>query len=209
MAINEPIAVALLAKAPMPGIAKTRLIPVLGPERAALLQGRLIERAAGTASRSAVGPLTLWATPDENHALFQTIAIRHRCALARQSEDDLGARMLAAASRANGPVLVMGTDCPPLTVAHLRRAADILRAGTDAVIVPAEDGGYVLIGMRAPQATIFASPVCWGSARVLGETRRWLSRSGLTWQEPFMLWDIDVPADLDRLKTVGLEELVL
>lgn len=209
MATNEPIAIALLAKAPTAGLAKTRLIPVLGPERAALLQGRLIERAADTASRSALGPLTLWATPDESHVLFQTIAIHHRCTLARQSEEDLGARMLAAASRANGPVLVMGTDCPPLTIAHLRTAADILRAGTDVVILPAEDGGYVLIGMRAPQPTIFASPICWGSPRVLGETRRRLRRLGLTWQEPFMLWDLDVPADLDRLKSAGLEELLL
>jgi glycosyltransferase A (GT-A) superfamily protein (DUF2064 family) len=61
---NEPVAVAILAKAPVPGFAKTRLIPVLGAEGAALLQSRLIERVADTAARAKLGPVSLWAAPD-------------------------------------------------------------------------------------------------------------------------------------------------
>jgi rSAM/selenodomain-associated transferase 1 len=206
-AMNEPVAIAILAKAPVPGFAKTRLIPMLGAEPAALLQARLIARAVETASRAAVGPVTLWAAPDESNSLFQALRRRSEIRLARQSGGDLGARMLSAITAANGPALVIGTDCPALTSDHLRRAADILRRGTDVVILPAEDGGYVLIGMRARQPAIFGN-MCWGTAGVLGETRRRLRHLGLTWQEPVMLWDLDRPADVERLRGMGLGDLV-
>jgi len=205
--MNDPVAIAIFAKAPVPGFAKTRLIPVVGAEAAASLQARLIERAAETASRAAVGPVTLWAAPDESHSLFQAIGVRYAMRLAPQGEGDLGARMLRAMTAANGPALVIGTDCPALTSEHLRSAADILRRGTDAVVLPAEDGGYVLIGLRAKEPAIFEA-MCWGTARVLGETRRRLQRLGLAWQEPVMLWDLDRPADIERLRGIGLHDLV-
>ena len=208
MAMNEPVAIAILAKAPVPGLAKTRLIPLLGPKRATKLQASLIERAVDSACLSGVGPVTLWATPDGSDAVFQAIRARYGLLVACQSEGDLGARMLAAITAANGPVLVVGTDCPALTPDHLRMAADVLRRGIEVVMFPAEDGGYVLIGMRAPHAALFEAPICWGSARVLGETRRRLKRLKLAWQEPSMLWDIDLPADLERLQSGSLRKLV-
>ena len=207
-AMNEQVAIAILAKAPVPGLAKTRLIPLLGSERATKLQASLIERAVDSACLSGVGPVTLWAMPDGSDAVFQAVQARYGLLVARQSEGDLGARMLAAITAANGPVLVMGTDCPALTSDHLRMAADVLRRGIEVVMFPAEDGGYVLIGMRAAQAALFEAPICWGSARVLGETRRRLGRLKLSWQEPSMLWDIDLPADLERLQSGSLRELV-
>jgi rSAM/selenodomain-associated transferase 1 len=206
--MNEQVAIAILAKAPVPGLAKTRLIPLLGSERATKLQASLIERAVDSACLSGVGPVTLWAMPDGSDAVFQAVQARYGLLVARQSEGDLGARMLAAITAANGPVLVMGTDCPALTSDHLRMAADVLRRGIEVVMFPAEDGGYVLIGMRAAQAALFEAPICWGSARVLGETRRRLGRLKLSWQEPSMLWDIDLPADLERLQSGSLRELV-
>jgi glycosyltransferase A (GT-A) superfamily protein (DUF2064 family) len=104
---------------------------------------------------------------------------------------------------ANGPALVIGTDCPALTSAHLRAAAEVLRASTDVVVLPAEDGGYVLIGMRAPQPALF-SDMCWSTPRVMDDTRARLRALGLTWREPTTLWDVDVPADLARLADIGL-----
>jgi hypothetical protein len=201
---NEPIAVAILAKAPVPGFAKTRLISVLGAEGAALLQSRLIERIAETAARAQLGRVTLWAAPDERDALLQAVCGRHGFALQRQSEGDLGARMHAAVRAANGPLLVIGTDCPELTPTLLQRAAHILRRGSDVVLLPAEDGGYGLIGMRRPQPDLF-NAMPWGSACVLGETRRRLMQLGLAWQEPALLWDVDLPEDLDRLRASGID----
>ena len=204
--MNKPVAVAVLAKAPLAGFAKTRLIPVIGAESAALLQARLIERAVATASAAGIGPVTLWATPDASHPTFRAIRARG-IALAHQGDGDLGARMLAAIAAATGPVLVIGTDCPALTSGHLRAAAGILRSGADAVVIPADDGGYVLIGMRHAQPTLF-SDMRWSTPGVMDETRRRLKALGLTWQEPVTLWDVDVPEDLERLEKIGLHELI-
>ncbi len=205
--MNEPVAVAVLAKAPLPGFAKTRLIPALGAEGAALLQARLIEHAVATACAARIGPITLWAAPDESHPLFRAIAARLGIALARQGGGDLGARMLAAIAAAATSTLVIGTDCPALTSGHLRAAADILRRGIDAAIIPAEDGGYALIGLRSPAQALF-SDMHWSAPTVMDETRRRLKRLGLTWREPVTLWDLDVPEDLERLRKNGLHNLI-
>ncbi len=202
----EPVAVAVLAKAPVAGFAKTRLIPALGAGGAAALQVRLTERAVATACASGIGPVTLWCTPDESHASFRALRSRFAISLARQCDGDLGARMLAPIAAAKGPALIIGTDAPALTAAHLRKGADVL-SNVDVVVFPAEDGGYALIGMRNAQATLFTD-MPWGTADVMEETRRRLRRLGLIWQEPVTLWDVDVPADLDRLRASDLGELL-
>ena len=205
--MTETIAIAVLAKAPLPGFAKTRLIPALGAEGAALLQARLVEHAVATACAARIGPVTLWGAPDESHRLFQAIGARLGVALARQDGGDLGERMLAAVAAADMPVLVIGTDCPALTADHLRAAADILRGGTDAAIIPAEDGGYALIGLRAPARTLF-SEMRWSVPSVMEETRRRLRDLGMRWQEPVTLWDLDLPEDIERLRQIGLHDLI-
>jgi uncharacterized protein len=204
--MDEPVVIAIFAKAPLAGFAKTRLAAQLGAERAALLAARLIERAVETASRSGVGPVTLWAAPDAAHPLFAAVRARHGTRLERQCEGDLGARMYAAMAAAKGPALVIGTDCPALTANDLRRAAEAVRLNSDAVIFPAEDGGYGLIGLRAPRQAVFEA-IGWGTNRVLGETRRRFKELGLTWQEPVTLWDLDLPTDIDRLADLGLDPL--
>ncbi len=203
----EPVAVAILAKAPLPGLAKTRLAPALCAAGAAALQGRLIERAVETARAAEVGPVTLWAAPDQDHPAFQTLAALFGVALARQPDGDLGARMLAALDAARGPAIVIGTDCPALRPTHLRAAAAALAGGVDAVVVPVEDGGYALIGMRAPQPALFAD-MAWSTAGVMAETRRRLTRLSLSWREPARLWDVDLPEDVERMKREGLAALM-
>ena len=205
--MNEPVAVAILAKAPIAGFAKTRLIPVLGARGAAVLQERLVERAVETACAAAIGPVTLWATPDESHPVFQSIGARLGITLARQADGDLGARMLAAITAANTCVLLIGSDCPALTLEHLRTAADVLRDRAPAVVIPAEDGGYALIGLRTPEPALF-SDMPWSTPLVMNETRRRLRTLGLTWHEPVTLWDVDLPQDLERMRGIGLHDLI-
>lgn len=204
---TEPVAIAILAKAPLPGLAKTRLAPALGSDGAAALQARFIERTVETARSAATGPITLWAAPDHHHSTFQTLSALLGVGLARQPGGDLGARMLAALAAADGPALLVGTDCPALTAGHLRAAADVLRSGLDAVVVPVEDGGYALIGSRRPHSGLFTD-MTWGTASVMAETRRRLTRLGLTWREPARLWDVDGPEDLERLQREGLASLM-
>jgi rSAM/selenodomain-associated transferase 1 len=193
----EPVGIAVLAKAPLPGFAKTRLIATLGAEGAAALQARLIVRTVETACRAATGPVTLWVAPDAAHPVFGALAARLPIDLEIQPDGDLGARMLAAFTAAKDPTLVIGADCPALTAAHLREAAETLREGIDAVVIPAEDGGYVLIGSRRPQPALFAD-MTWSTADVMAETRARLARLGLTSRELAPLWDLDRPEDLAR-----------
>jgi uncharacterized protein len=200
----EPVGIAILAKAPLPGLVKTRLIPVLGPQGAARLQHALVVRTVETACRAGTGPVTLWTSLDPDHGIFSALASQFDLRLARQHDGDLGARMLAAIEA--GPTLVIGNDCPALTPLHLQEAAAALRDGNDAVIIPAADGGYVLIGLRQPQPALFCA-MRWSVPTVLAETRRRLAQCGLRARELAGLWDVDVPEDLDRLSQPGFEDL--
>jgi rSAM/selenodomain-associated transferase 1 len=195
----NPVSIAILAKAPIPGLAKTRLIPAIGAHAAAVLQERLTERAVTTALAANVGPVTLWCAPDATHGSFVRLVTQTRITLKAQPKGDLGARMFAATAASNGPVVVIGTDCPALTELHLRGAANALREGTDVILIPAEDGGFVLIGTCSVQPRLFTD-IAWGTDTVLAETRtRAIAlRLGLTEQSP--LWDIDTESDLARLE---------
>lgn len=200
---NDPepsrVGVAILARAPIPGQAKTRLIPVLGVEGAARLQRWLLQRTVAMALVADVGPVTLWCAGDPRHPDFALCRAYGAVTVRHQPEGDLGRRMLTAmrASATADGVLAIGTDCPALTPAHLRTAAASLPRH-DAVVFPAEDGGYVLIGMRKPHPAMFTG-IDWGSERVMAQTRKRLMECGLSWVEPVMLWDVDRPVDLARL----------
>ena len=193
-------AIAVLAKAPIPGFAKTRLIPAIGAHAAAVLQERLTERAVATACAAGIGPVTLWCSPTIDRASFQDLARRFPILLRQQPDGDLGGRMLGAIAAQNGQTLVIGTDCPALTAEDLRAAAAALE-NADAVLIPAEDGGYVLIGTRAVHPDLF-SGLAWGTPQVLGQTRARIAAAGLSCVELPTLWDVDTDADLARLETL-------
>ena len=203
----EAVTVAVLAKAPLSGLAKTRLIPHLGEDGAAALQERLTARTIETACAAIIGPVYLWTTPDLSHPSLVALMRRFPLSLRTQPDGDLGARMLAAIAAASGPAIVIGTDCPALTIEHLRTVAARLREGIDAVVIPADDGGYVLIGMRRPQPAAFAD-MRWSHDDVAAETRHRLARLGLSWREPARLWDVDRPEDLKRLQAAGFQDLL-
>ncbi len=201
-------AIAVLARAPVPGAAKTRLVPRLGADGAAALQRRLTLRTLATATAAALGPVALFCAPDRHHAFFGECEERFGIPLRDQCAGDLGARMLqafAALLPGRGRVLLVGTDCPALTAAHLARAAALLD-GHDAVVWPAEDGGYVLIGLRRPAPELFTG-IDWGSARVMAQTRERLRRLGWRWAEAEPLWDVDRAEDYDRLAGVNFLHL--
>lgn len=196
---NNRVSIAILAKAPIPGYAKTRLISAIGAHAAAILQERLTERTVATALSADVGPVTVWCAPDSTHSAFLKLVSRSRITLRPQPEGDLGKRMLVATAAHNGPVLVIGTDCPAMTDVHLRGAADALREGTEVILIPAEDGGYVLIGTRSVQPSLFTD-IAWGKNSVLAETRGRVIVHRLVLTERPPLWDVDTEDDLARLE---------
>lgn len=198
-------AIAVFARAPVPGCSKTRLIPALGAAGAARVQRRLTLHALATTCSAGLGQVVLHAAPDERHRFFR--ALREHCAVAlcSQSGGDLGARMAAAFAAQGGPLLLVGSDCPVLQAEHLMAAATTLAAlpstaegENAAVFIPAEDGGYVLVGLRFAEPRLFVD-IDWGSARVMAQTRRRLRDLGIPWVELPVLWDVDRPSDLLRL----------
>jgi hypothetical protein len=200
-AVEPACRVVVMAKVPVPGLAKTRLIPLLGAAGAAGLAGRLLDHALATARAAGIGPVTFACAPDVDHPFFIACATRHAVDRIAQDTGDLGARMHAAIVRGGASAaatLVMGSDCPALTPADLRAAAAHLRNGADVVLAPAEDGGYALIGMTRPHAALFAD-VPWGSDGVLAATRDRIRSLGLRAAELRTVWDVDRPEDYERL----------
>jgi uncharacterized protein len=196
-------AVIVFARAPVPGEAKTRLIPALGAEHAALLHAALTERAIDTATRSQAAWVELCATPDATHAFFANCEDDFDVELAEQGEGDLGQRMLRALNRTladEANAVLIGADCPALTPALLNAAAAAL-AAHDVVLVPAEDGGYTLIGARRTEPAMFDG-IAWGTGSVLAQQRRQLAARGLSHHELETLWDVDRPDDLARVKVL-------
>lgn len=203
---SAPIGIAVMAKAPLAGYTKTRLIPALGAKAAARLQRRLTLRTLATARAAGVGPVTLWCAPDARQRFFR--ALRRRCGveLRVQPELDLGARM-AHIFEANGerPLLLIGTDCPALTPAHLAQAAQALRDGADAAFITTEDGGYFLVGLQGPHPELFAG-IDWSTARVMTQTRSRLAALELRWREVAQLWDVDRAEDVARWQALQQAE---
>ena len=198
----------VMAKAPEPGQAKTRLIPALGAQGAARLAERLLERAVDTALDAAIGEVVLACAPDTAHAAFAAQE-RHGVSLRAQGRGDLGLRMRRAFDEAfaAGAVhaLLIGTDVPALDAATLRRARAAL-AAADAVFVPAFDGGYALIGLRRVEPSLFED-LPWGSAAVMALTRERLAAAGLAHVELPPVHDIDEPTDLQHLPPGWLQAL--
>lgn len=199
-------ALALFARAPIAGQAKTRLIPRFGADAAARLQRLLIRRAVRTARDADVGSVSLWCTPNCRHTDFVAVRRDLGIRLREQKGNELGERMFnafGALCRGGGPALLMGTDAPALTALILTEAADALLDGADAVFVPAEDGGYAVVGLRRPVAALFDG-IPWGTSRVMDETRRRLCRARVSWRELARCWDVDRPEDVDRLLESGI-----
>jgi rSAM/selenodomain-associated transferase 1 len=192
----------LFAKASLPGEVKTRLIPAVGAEGAAMLYQELLAGAAATASGVQGSRVELWCAPDTSHPGFRELSLQWGMTLHSQAGDDLGERMAHAATRGlavSSRVILIGADCPALTRDYLSRAMASLERGVDAVIGPAEDGGYVLLGLRRFSPRLF-SGIAWGGDSVLAQTRAVLRELAWRWVELETLWDLDRPADLARYR---------
>lgn len=192
----------IFAKAPEPGKVKTRLIPVLGEVAAADLQQKLLAHALGRLASTGLCAMELWCAPDERHPVFQALSRQHAVPLYQQRGADLGERMHHAADAALGradSVLLIGTDCPLMTTDYLRQALSQLAAGREVVLGPAEDGGYVLLGLRRAEPMLF-SDMPWGTDRVLGLTLQRLQALELSVGKLDVLWDLDRPGDWARLQ---------
>ena len=191
----------VFARAPVPGKTKTRLIPALGETGAARLHAELIYRTLKKVTALVNVKAELWCTPDIDHHFFASCAGTYGLRLRKQLGKDLGERMSNALKESldRSPwAILVGTDCPELTNDDLQHAASMLADGTDAVLGPATDGGYVLIGLSRPAPDLFTE-MPWGSDQIAELTRDRLRSLGMSWRELPPRNDIDRPEDLARL----------
>lgn len=192
----------VFAKAPIPGEVKTRLAPAIGDMNAALLHSALTERAIENA-QSLGSTVELCCAPDIQHAFFEQCEEDFGVTLTAQGEGDLGARMLCALERAllkHRKVLLAGADAPALGKKEWT-AAEAALDTHDIVLIPADDGGYVLIGARKIHAQLFDG-IAWGSCDVFAQQGAALAKTGLSHMALAPSWDVDRPEDLARLKTI-------
>jgi len=194
-----PLSIIVFTRLPVPGKAKTRLIPELGPEGAAALQQRMTRLAVARAAsrcRAVGGRLVVAYEGGDEAAMREWLGPgpRYRA----QEGGDLGERMRLAARRefADGEekVLIVGSDCPRLESRHLREAEEALEE-RDLVFGPARDGGYYLLGLRRDLPEVFEG-IPWGGGGVLETSLRRAAEGGV---EPALLEtlpDVDLPADL-------------
>lgn len=193
----------LLAKAPVPGRVKTRLMPRLGAHGAASAHAEMVKRCVLHACKALpAARVTLWTALDHEHPLFLELQQRLGINLAPQPEGDLGVRIRHALastfSSTPGPAMIMGSDCPSISPELIQTCADSL-ATHPAVILPAEDGGYGLIGTGADYPALFRD-IPWGGGEVLNVSRERLDALGLKAAFPATVWDVDRPADWQRYR---------
>ncbi|MGZ8284393.1 MAG: TIGR04282 family arsenosugar biosynthesis glycosyltransferase [Allosphingosinicella sp.] len=184
--------IVIFAKAPVPGRVKTRLIPALGAEGAAALAREMLERTIGEALATGLA-VDLRGDPDP----ARWHEARAGLVLTAQGEGDLGERLARAVRRTLGEgenILLIGADCPELDRHRLVAAAEAL-ANHDAVIHPARDGGYALLGLKRFDPSLFEE-IPWSTAAVAGETIARIEALGWSLHAGDTLRDVDEPDDL-------------
>jgi hypothetical protein len=198
----------IFAKAPIPGLVKTRLVPAISAEQAAKLHADLVRKTLHMAVNAGLCPVELWCSPAKTNGFFEDCARDYGVSLWEQAGDDLGARMAHAfctGFQHARPIVLIGTDCPDLNAQDLAAALDILDGDYDTVLGPAEDGGYYLVGLRQAIPGLFTG-ISWGTSAVFDETLARLRAAGVRWQTLRERWDVDRPADLERLAGAGIQD---
>ena len=184
------------------GRVKTRLLPLLGVDRTlALYRAWLADQLAFVRSFEPGASVEWWADGDLDPALDAGLPVRD-LTLRLQGSGDLGERLavaLTASARAGAAAtVVVGADSPTLPAATVDHAFERLERGAEAVLAPAEDGGYVLLGMRGPRLELLRG-IPWGGADVAEATRAAARTAGLSLAEVEGWFDVDDAAGLARL----------
>lgn len=202
-------AIILMVKAPRAGLVKTRLAPQLSASGAASLAACFLQDAAENARRVSTAQLIIAYDPPHERALLETL-LRPGPVWVEQQGRDLGARLKQVVARAFdlgfGPAVVIGADSPTLPREHLETAirslmyeADETIGAADVVLGPTSDGGFYLIGLRAPASGLFIN-VRWSTPEACRDTAANAERAGLRLLRLPDWYDVDLFADLLRLR---------
>jgi rSAM/selenodomain-associated transferase 1 len=211
--LRDRCAIAVMAKAPRPGRVKTRLCPPLIPEEAMELSAAFLrditENIRAAASDAPVDGWIAYAPAGDEHAFDGILAQGTRLLLADGAiaapagVEGFGKCLLHAIqdllARGYGAAVVLNSDSPTLPTARLRETAEaLLRPGARAVLGPADDGGYYLLGLQGPHAGAFAD-IAWSTDIVAAQTRARVAALGLDLVDLPPWYDVDNEAALTRL----------
>ncbi len=209
-------ALVVMAKAPLEGQVKTRLIGALGAEKATELYVAFLsdtfavmeevrdelEAEAEEADADYTFSIVLNYTPEGEAEAFERVE-REGSLMIPQRGDTLGERIhncfedLFAAGYES--VVVIGADSPTLPGEYLLDAFDALEDDQTAVLGPTEDGGYYLIGLRRLHGQLFTS-IPWSTNQVLAETQKRANEAGVKIVLLPAWYDVDTPAELEQLR---------
>jgi rSAM/selenodomain-associated transferase 1 len=187
--------VCIFAKPPIPGSVKTRLIPELGPERAAELAEAFLEDTVAMVRTLSWAECIIAATKTFARPYFKPEEVW------LQSEGDLGDRLekvLRLALKRRPIVLAIGADSPGLPAEYLARAREALK-NADAVLGPSADGGFYLIGLKDCPVGVLDG-IQWSHSTTLAATTAKLEQFGMKTVLINPWFDIDSHQDLERLR---------
>jgi rSAM/selenodomain-associated transferase 1 len=187
----------IFLKAPRPGLVKTRLAAVIGPQAACVAYRKLVELLLDQLRELPF--VELKHSPDDaTSEIAPWLAADWNCR--PQGSGDLGERLRAAFDDAFAQgaerVAVIGSDCPYVTPEDIRAAWSAL-SRCDVVLGPAGDGGYWLIGLRRVQPELFHD-IPWSTDQVLHATMTRIQSAGLSVHLLRTLEDVDTEADWRR-----------
>lgn len=198
--LYDDTVVLLFAKAPVSGTVNTRLIPYIGEQAATQLQQELIHHRLNMLAEADLCAVELCCTPDVHHACFLQCQHQYPIHLRKQYGEDLGLRMFNAAReglKRYRHCIIIGTDAPALKKDQLQQAIGALHSNVDVVVVPAEDGGYVLLGLSKAYRFLFDC-MPWGSDDVIQQTRHRLITNQVSFEFLETCWDVDRLDDYHR-----------
>lgn len=195
----------VFAKSPVLNTVKTRLQVTYPPEFSLALHCALVNHCLHQWQQASICPLNLWLAGDVG-SFHQRLPNWASLPIHSQHGEDLGGRLLSAATNSledagTQAVLLVGTDCPFIDAAYLQAACAALH-NHDVVIGPADDGGYVLLGVKHAEPRLF-SDIDWGSERVYEQTLAAIKLLNLSYSILPVLSDVDRPEDIEKLKPLG------
>ncbi|MCW8899352.1 MAG: TIGR04282 family arsenosugar biosynthesis glycosyltransferase [Gammaproteobacteria bacterium] len=205
---KNSIKLLVFTRSPVLGEVKTRLQPDFSQEQSLKLHKTMLLNTLALSEKFTDVDTELCCTPNRNTLFFLDCENRFPVSLSDQQGDDLGERMafsFSIALQTYDKVIIIGTDCPAINEEYVTLAINALD-NVDAVIGPATDGGYVLLGLRKFSPDLFTG-FSWGSNAVLEQTKKVLNDLPWSYQELDILQDIDRPEDLYRNKEL-LNEII-
>jgi len=205
-ALKVRCSLVVMAKAPVPGKVKTRLIPFVGPQRATQVYQRLL---ANTLRALTVNDISrvLSCTPDTQHAMLRNLSRQYGWQRQQQPLGDLGGRMskiISQYQRDSHYTILVGSDIANMNMSYIKQSIDNLNNGHDLVLGATEDGGYGLIAMPRLYSGLFRG-IPWSTDRVLKVTLTRARQMKLKTAVIKGLWDVDTYAEYKSwIKDQGL-----